>query len=99
MQLRKHLTAIKVGVSCNCKKGCVTRRSRCCKNDLKCSIYCRNADYDCGNLKPLTERTTMVLGHLEGNKGGQSTGETQAPVPALVVARDEQSQRKVQTGR
>ena len=31
----------KVGVSCNCKKGCGTRRCRCYKNDLKCSIYCQ----------------------------------------------------------
>ena len=45
-------TSNKVGVSCNCKKGCGTRRCRCYKNDLKCSIYCHNTDYDCKNLKP-----------------------------------------------
>ena len=57
-------TSNKVGVSCNCKKGCGTRRCRCYKNDLKCSVYCHNTDYDCGNLKPLTERTEIP--HMGG---------------------------------
>ena len=52
-------TRNKLGVSCNCKKGCGTLRCRCYKNDLKCSIYCHNTDYDCGNLKPLTECTEV----------------------------------------
>ena len=54
-------TSNKVGVSCNCKKGCGTRRCRCYKNDLKCSMYCHNTDYDCGNLKPFAERTEISL--------------------------------------
>ena len=54
-------TSNKVGVSCNCKKECGTQRCKCCKNDPKCSIYCHSTDYDCGNLKPLTERTEISL--------------------------------------
>ena len=54
-------TSNKVGVSCNCKKGCGTRRCRCYKNDFKYSIYCHNTDYDCKNLKPLAERTEISL--------------------------------------
>ena len=88
-------TSNKVGVSCNCKKGCGTRRCRCYKNDLKCSVYCHNTDYDCKNLKPLAERTEIsfmpreswgVLDCSEGNasEGDQSTGETQAPMPVVV---------------
>ena len=91
-------TSNKVGVSCNCK-GCGTRRCRCYKNDLKCSIYCHNTDYDCKNLKSLAERTEIflmpreswgVLDCSEGDasEGDQSTGETQAPV--LVVVQNKQ---------
>jgi hypothetical protein len=55
-------TSNKAGVSCNCKKACNTRRCRCFKNDLKCSIYCHKSDeHDCGNLKPLSERTEISL--------------------------------------
>ena len=88
-------TSNKVGVSCNRKKGCGTRRCRCYKNYLKCSIYCHNTDYDFKNLKPLTERTEIsliprepwgVLDCSEGDasEGDQSTGETQAPMPVVV---------------
>ena len=39
-------TSNKVGVSCNCKKGCGTRCCRCYKNDLKCSIYRHSTVYE-----------------------------------------------------
>ena len=88
-------TSNKVGVSCNCKKGCGTRGCRCYKNDPKSSIYCHNTDYDCKNLKPLAERTEIslmprelwgVLDCSEGDasEGDQSTSETQAPMPVVV---------------
>ena len=54
-------TSNKVGVSRNCKTGCGTRRCRCYRNDLKCSIYCHNTECDCSNLKPPTERTEISL--------------------------------------
>jgi len=54
-------TSNKIGVSCNCKKGCGTRRCRPYKNILKYSGYCHKKDYVCGNLKPLTERTEISL--------------------------------------
>jgi len=57
----KASTSNKAGVSCNCKKSCDTRRCRCFKNSLQCSIYCHNDDYDCGNLKPLAQRTELSL--------------------------------------
>ena len=91
-------TSSKVGVTCNCKKGCRTRRCRCYKNDLKCSIYCHNTDYDCSSLEPLTERTEIplspreswgsdVLDCSECDEGGQSAGETRA---MLVVVQNKQ---------
>ena len=65
------------------------------QNDLKCSIYCHYTDYDCGNLKPLAERTGIsllprgswdseILDCSEGDEGDQSAGETQAPMPIVV---------------
>ena len=98
-------TSNKVGVSCNCKKGCGTRRCRCYKNDLKCSIYCHNTDYDCKNLKPLAERTEISLMPRESwglldcsegdvSEGDQSTGETQAPMPVVVQNQQIRSRRQ-----
>lgn len=51
----------KVGVSCNCKKGCGTQRCRCCEWSKVLYSYCHNTDYDCGNLKSLTERAEISL--------------------------------------
>ena len=55
-------TSNRAGVSCNCKKTCDTRRCRCFKNELRCSVYChKDDDHDCGNLKPLSEHTELSL--------------------------------------
>jgi len=49
---------LQTGVSCNCKKACDMQR--CFKNDSKCSVYCHKSDeHNCGNLKPLSERTEI----------------------------------------
>ena len=56
-------------------------------------MYYRNTDYECGNLKPLTERTEISLMPRESwevlldcseDEQGQSAGEAQAPVPVVV---------------
>ena len=58
--LRPHF--LQAGVLCNCKKACDMRRCRCFKNDSKCSVYCHKSDeHNCGNLKPLSERTEISL--------------------------------------
>ena len=57
----KASTSNKAGVSCNCKKSCDSRRCRCFKNGLECSIYCHSDDHDCGNMKPVAQRTEMSL--------------------------------------
>jgi len=54
-------TSNKAGVSCNCKKSCDSRRCRCFENGLECSIYCHSDDHDCGNMKPVAQRTGMSL--------------------------------------
>jgi len=48
-------------VSCNCKKSCDSRRCLCFKNGLECSIYCHSDDHDCGNMKPVAQRTERSL--------------------------------------
>ena len=88
-------TSNKVGISCNCKKGCGTQRCRLHKNYLKCCIHCHNIDYDCENLRPLTKRTVISLMPRESwgvldcsagdaSEGDQSAAETQAQMPVVV---------------
>jgi len=48
-------------VSYKCKKSCDRRRCRCFKNGLECSIYCHSDGHDCGNMKPVVQRTEMSL--------------------------------------
>ena len=68
-------------------------------------MYYRNTDYECGNLKPLTERTEIsllprkpwepeVLGCSEGDEGDKSTGETQALMPVVVQNQQIQTRRQ-----
>ena len=98
--------AHKVGVSCNCKKGCGTRRCRCHKNDLKCSIYCHNTDYlkpptERAEVSPMTRESWEVLDCSEDDEGDQRASETRAPVSIGVQDRQIQthSPRKAQTSK
>jgi hypothetical protein len=52
----------RVIISCNCKGDCSTKRCRCFKEDLRCSVHCHIDDHNCGNLSDLTVRTEMALG-------------------------------------
>ena len=111
MQRHKHLPAIKLVNPATAKRdaGHGAADSDAIKNDLKCSIYCHNTDYDCGNLKLFTERTEIslmpqesweALDCSEADEEGQSAGEAQEPVS--IVVQDWQirtrSQKKAQTG-
>lgn len=51
----------RVIISCQCRGNCVSKRCRCFKNGVKCSVHCHREEYNCGWMKPLTERTEHNL--------------------------------------
>lgn len=54
-------TSSRVGVSCQCKELCNTKRCRCCKEGKECSTHCHRDEHDCGNLSGLAVRTEIAL--------------------------------------
>jgi hypothetical protein len=58
---REASTSARVGVSCQCKGQCSTKRCRCYKESKECSVHCHNDDHDCGNLSGLATRTEIAL--------------------------------------
>jgi hypothetical protein len=54
-------TSARVGVSCQCKGVCSTKRCRCYKEGKECSVHCHRDDHDCGNLSGLAIRTEIAL--------------------------------------
>jgi hypothetical protein len=58
---REASTSERIGVSCQCKGVCNTKRCRCYKEDMQCSVHCHKDDHDCGNLLGLTIRTEIAL--------------------------------------
>jgi hypothetical protein len=58
---REASTSAQVGVSCQCKGQCSTKRCRCYKETKECSVHCYNDDHDCGNLLGLATRTEIAL--------------------------------------
>jgi hypothetical protein len=58
---REASTSARVGISCQCKGLCSTKRCRCYKEAKECSVHCHNDDHDCGNLSGLTTRTEIAL--------------------------------------
>jgi hypothetical protein len=54
-------TSARVGVSCQCKGPCSTKRCRCYKQDKECSVHCYRDDHDCGNLSEPATRTEIAL--------------------------------------
>jgi hypothetical protein len=58
---REASTSARVGISCQCKGLCSTKRCRCYKEAKECSVHCHNDDHDCSNLSGLTTRTEIAL--------------------------------------
>ena len=58
---REGSTSARVGISCQCKGLCNTKRCRCFKEDKKCSAHCHRDDRGCGNLSSLDIRTEIAL--------------------------------------
>jgi len=58
---REASTSARVGISCQCKGACSTKRCKCYKEGKQCSIHCHRDDHDCGNLSGLPIRTEMAL--------------------------------------
>jgi hypothetical protein len=58
---REASTSSRVGVSCQCKGDCNSRRCRCYKENKGCSIHCHRDEHDCGNLSGLISRTEIAL--------------------------------------
>ena len=54
-------TSIRVGISCQCKGNCNSKRCKCHKEGRQCTIHCHQDDHDCGNLSELTTRTEITL--------------------------------------
>jgi hypothetical protein len=56
-------TSVRVVISCKCKGQCASKRCRCVKEGVKCSVYCHGADtdHDCGNLASLIVHTEVAL--------------------------------------
>jgi hypothetical protein len=61
LAVREASTSEQVGVSCQCKGVCNTKRCRCYKEDRQCSVHCHKDDHDCGNLLGLTIQTEIAL--------------------------------------
>ena len=55
---RQASTSVWLGVSCQCKGSCNTRRCRCYKESKECSVHCHRDEHNCGNL---TIRTEIAL--------------------------------------
>ncbi|KFY32501.1 hypothetical protein V493_00138 [Pseudogymnoascus sp. VKM F-4281 (FW-2241)] len=58
---REASTSARVGISCQCKGLCSTKRCRCYKEAKECSVHCHNDDHDCGYLSGLAIRTEIAL--------------------------------------
>ena len=58
---REASTSARVGISCQCKGQCSTKRCRCYKEVKQCSVHCHDDDHDCSNLSGLATRTELAL--------------------------------------
>ena len=71
---REASTSARVGISCQCKGQCSTKRCRCYKEVKQCSVHCHNDDHNCGNLSGLATRTELAL--VEKPKRKQARADT-----------------------
>ncbi len=61
MAAEKESTSTRMRVSCQCTGKCDTKRCRCIKKDLKCTVHCHKGDNPCKNLSNLAHRTEIRL--------------------------------------
>ncbi len=54
-------TSERVRISYQCKGDCTSKRCRCYKKGLQCSVHCHTDDHHCQNLSNLSERTQVGL--------------------------------------
>ena len=67
-------------VHCGCKKDCSSRRRKCKKEGIHCSIACHDEGHDCGNL-------STVTGKEVAKRGGNGRRVSPAEESASVVPR------------
>ena len=58
---REASTSARVGISCQCKGPCNTKRCKCYKEARHCSVHCHRDENECGNLSGLATRTEVAL--------------------------------------
>jgi hypothetical protein len=58
---REASTSARVGISCQYKGPCNTKRCKCYKESKQCSVHCHRDDNECGNLPGLSTRTDIAL--------------------------------------
>ena len=58
---REASTSARVGISCQCKGPCSTKRCKCYKESKQCRVHCHRDEHDCGNLSGLAIRTEIAL--------------------------------------
>jgi hypothetical protein len=58
---REASTSERVGISCQCKGFCKSKRCKCYKEGKDCSVHCHRDDHDCSNLSSLVIRTEKAL--------------------------------------
>lgn len=71
---REASTSARVGISCQCKGTCNTKRCKCYKEDKQCSVHCHRDDQNCGNLSGLATRTEIAL--VEGPRRKRARANT-----------------------
>ena len=59
--MREASTSERVGILCQCKGLCSTKRCRCYKESREYSVHYYRDDHDCGNLSGLPIRTEATL--------------------------------------
>jgi hypothetical protein len=58
---KKASTSERVGISCQCKGPCKSKRYKCYKEGKDCNIHCHRDDHDCSNLSSLVIHTEKAL--------------------------------------
>jgi hypothetical protein len=58
---REASTSARVGISCQCKRPCNTKRCKCYKENKQCSVHCHRDDNECRNLSGLVTCTEIAL--------------------------------------